>query len=140
GRAAAASRGAPRGFPFALPQERHGPVARQTRARGGVCQQAGPRPPAGLDVRIVLAPVPTDEGSLCWYLFPPHPEAPPVVPEAEMLLAEPDETLVADPRGGLTPAQQVDQRVLAVLRTGHSERFSQAAGRPQDVRRIPGRR
>jgi len=53
-------------------------------------------------------------------------------------LTGPDEALVPDARRDLTPAQQVDQRVLDVLGTGHPGRFSQAAGRPQDLRRIPG--
>jgi hypothetical protein len=47
--------------------------------------------------------------------------------------------LVPDARRGLTPAQQVDQRVLDVLGAGHPGRFSEAAGRPQNLRRIPGR-
>jgi hypothetical protein len=51
--------------------------------------------------------------------------------------SEPEEVLIADPRGALTPAQMVDGKVLALLQSGHPGLFLQAAGRPQDVRRIP---
>jgi hypothetical protein len=55
-------------------------------------------------------------------------------------LGEPDEVLVADARGGLTPAQMVDQKLLALTRGGNSGLYTQAAGRPQDLRRISGAR
>ena len=63
----------------------------------------------------------------------------PLPEQTAAALAEPAESLVPDARRGLTPAQQVDRRVLHVLGTGHPGRFSEAAGRPQDLRRIPGR-
>jgi hypothetical protein len=53
-------------------------------------------------------------------------------------LAEPEEVLVADPRGGLGPAQMVDQKLLALLQTGNPGLFIQAAGGRQDIRRVPG--
>ena len=59
------------------------------------------------------------------------------VPAAARVLAESDEALVADPRGGLTPAQMVDQMLVARLHTGHPGLVLQATGRPQDVRRLP---
>ena len=53
---------------------------------------------------------------------------------------ESDEVLIADPRGGLTPAQMVDQKLLGVL--GSCPRSLEAvpgvlvetAGRPKDQR------
>lgn len=56
---------------------------------------------------------------------------------AATTLAEPDETLVADPRGSWTPSQMVDQKLLALSRIGNPGLFLQAAGRPQDIRRLP---
>jgi hypothetical protein len=50
---------------------------------------------------------------------------------------EAEEALVADPRGGLSPAQVVDRKLLAQCRAGNPGLFLQAAGRPQDIRRIP---
>jgi len=49
-----------------------------------------------------------------------------------------DEVLVIDPRGGLTPAQLVEQKLLALLRAGNPGLYAQAAGGPQDVRRTRG--
>jgi hypothetical protein len=61
----------------------------------------------------------------------------PSLEEAATTLAEPEEVLVADPRGGLAPAQMVDQKLLALLRTGNPGLFLQAAGGLQDIRRLP---
>ena len=42
-----------------------------------------------------------------------------------------DEVLVIDPRGALTPAQMVERKLLALLRTGNPGPYAQAAaGRP----------
>jgi hypothetical protein len=75
-------------------------------------KQAEPPEPAGLGIRIVREE------------------------EATTALVEPEEVLVADPRGSLTPAQMVQQKLLALLRTGPGL-FLPAAGRLQDIRRIP---
>jgi hypothetical protein len=97
----------------------------------------GPREPAGPAVGVAsvrtlqedgpgtLCPVPPDAGLL-------------LLPEgASPIVAEPDEVLVADPRGSLTPAQRVEQLLVARLHTGHPGLMLQAACRPQDIRRLP---
>ena len=58
----------------------------------------------------------------------------PVAEEALTTSEQPGETLVADARAGLTPAQQVDRKLLALLGTGHPGLFAQAAGNPQNLR------
>lgn len=57
--------------------------------------------------------------------------------QAASALTEADESLVVDPRGGQTPTQMVDQKLLALQKTGNPGLFLQASGRPQDIRRIP---
>ncbi len=47
----------------------------------------------------------------------------------------PDEVLVIDPRGALTPAQVVEGKLLALLRTGNPGLYAQAAGCRHDPRR-----
>jgi hypothetical protein len=47
-------------------------------------------------------------------------------------LGDHDEVLVIDSRSGVTPAQMVDQKLVALLRTGHSRPLVQATDRPQD--------
>jgi hypothetical protein len=54
-------------------------------------------------------------------------------------MVEPEEILVSDPRGGLTPAQVVELKLLALLRTCNYGLFIQAAYTSQDMRRIPGK-
>src|SRR5438552_8393093 len=61
-------------------------------------------------------------------------------PEAVTVLAEPEEVLVADPRGAQSPSQMVDQRLLTRMQNGSPGLFTQAAGKPHDIRRIPGAR
>jgi hypothetical protein len=94
--------------------------------RQGLRQQAEAPEPAARNVAVVLGPV------------PPFPAYLQLLPEeAAPLLLEPEEILVADPRGGLTPSQMVDQKLLARLHSGPPGLILQATGRPQDVRRIP---
>jgi hypothetical protein len=45
---------------------------------------------------------------------------------------------VADPRASLTPAQIVDQRLVALVGSGNLGLYIQAAGRPGSVRRQTG--
>ncbi len=52
---------------------------------------------------------------------------------------EPEEVLVADARGGLTPVQMVDQKVMALLGSNYPGLFSQGIGRGGNSRRIPGK-
>jgi len=52
---------------------------------------------------------------------------------------EPEEVLVADARGGLTPVQMVDQKVMALLGSNYPGLFSQGSGRRGNIRRIPGK-
>ena len=47
----------------------------------------------------------------------------------------PDEVLVIDSRGTLTPAQMVERKLLALLRTGTPGLYAQAAGGRHDLRR-----
>ena len=53
-------------------------------------------------------------------------------------LVEPEETLVVDPRSRVTPAQRVDQRLLALLGAGHPGLILQARGLPRVIRRTFG--
>jgi hypothetical protein len=59
---------------------------------------------------------------------------------AATTVGEPEEVLVADLRGCLTPAQMVDRKLLALLRTGNPGLFLQAAGGLQDIRGGPRER
>jgi hypothetical protein len=49
-----------------------------------------------------------------------------------------DESLVVDPRGLLTPAQMVEQKLLGLLRSGKPGLYAQAFGGRQDQRRARG--
>jgi hypothetical protein len=52
---------------------------------------------------------------------------------------EPEEVLVGDPRGQLTPSQFVDQKLLALQRTGNPGLYLQATNKSQDIRQLtPG--
>ena len=54
-------------------------------------------------------------------------------------MVEPEEALVTDPRGGLTPVQVVELKLLALLQTGNPGLFIQAGYTPQDMRSIPAK-
>jgi hypothetical protein len=100
--------------------------------------QAGPRDPVGPEDVTPASPPAPEGAARRSYRSAPFRARPSLL--FEQLAATPvgpDEALVPDARRDLTPAQQVDQRVLDVLGTGHPGRFSQAAGRPHDLRRIP---
>jgi hypothetical protein len=100
--------------------------------------QAEPPGQAGLDSGIVLVPSPQVDRA--WHSCPParHSVYQPVTAAlAAGALAEPDEILVADPRGCLTPSQMIDQRLLAGLGSGHPGLFRQAEGGLGNLRRIP---
>lgn len=53
--------------------------------------------------------------------------------------AEPEEVLVADVRGGLTPGQMVDQKVQALMGRNYPGFFSQGIGRRGNIGRRPGK-
>jgi hypothetical protein len=94
---------------------------------------------AALESGIVLVPSPEEDhaGHSCPSAC--HSVYQAVTPAlAARTLAEPDEVLVADPRGCLTPSQMIDQRVLARLGSGHPGLFRQAEGGLGNLRRIPG--
>jgi hypothetical protein len=54
-------------------------------------------------------------------------------------LVEPQESLINDPRAGLTPVQMVELKLLALLQTGNPGLFIQAGYTPQDIRMIAGK-
>jgi hypothetical protein len=54
-------------------------------------------------------------------------------------MLESEEVLVTDPRGGLTPVQAVERKLLALLQTCNYGLFIQASYTSQDIRRIPGK-
>jgi hypothetical protein len=54
-------------------------------------------------------------------------------------LWEYEETLVADARSGLTPAEMVDRKLQALLGGTHAGLFARPTGRPGDPRGCPGR-
>jgi anti-anti-sigma factor len=66
----------------------------------------------------------------------PGPASPPVLPEEAAEGPEPDEALVIDARGALTPSRVVEQRLAALLRAGRSGLGE--AGRALERRRPPG--
>ncbi len=97
-----------------------------------------PGPPAST---AGAAPAPPAEEDPASHSGLPGPHAvPPEVPEALAAgtPAEPDEALVADPRGRLTPSQMVDRSLLAKLGGGHPGLFRQAKGGPGAPRGLPG--
>jgi hypothetical protein len=55
--------------------------------------------------------------------------------EQARTLGEGEETLVADPRGNLSPAQIVERRLTALLATGRPRGFIDAVGRLADAQR-----
>jgi hypothetical protein len=55
--------------------------------------------------------------------------------EADIVSAAPEEFFVADARGGLTPGQMVEQKVLALMGGNYPGLASQASGRRGNSRR-----
>jgi hypothetical protein len=51
----------------------------------------------------------------------------------------PEEVLVADARGGLTPGQMVDQKVMALLGHNYPGFYSHGLARRGNIRRTPGK-
>jgi hypothetical protein len=100
---------------------------------------AEPPGQAGLDSGIVLVPSPEEDQAR--HSCPPACQSvhqPVTAAKAAGTLVEPDEVLVADPRGCLTPSQMVEQRLLARLGSGHPGLFRQAEGGLGNMRRMPG--
>ena len=93
---------------------------------------------AELDIGIALVPLPQEDTARCSRPSIRHFVHQQLIPlETAATLVESEEVLVADPRGGLTPAQMVEQKLLALLGGGSPGLFIQAAVRPDDIRRIP---
>jgi hypothetical protein len=57
--------------------------------------------------------------------------------EPGAVLGEPEESLVADPRGALSAVQMIDRRLLTLLGAGSPDCYTRAAG-PQGPRRSHG--
>src|SRR5262245_5139112 len=84
---------------------------------------------------------PSAEEDQAWDSCPPerrpvHRQATAAIPP--VALVGPDEVLVADPRGCLTPSQMVEQRLLARLGSGHPGLYHRSDGGRGNLRRIPG--
>lgn len=92
--------------------------------------------PAGLHGGADLAPSPEEplrySDSSVQHQELTRAEMPPVS-------AEPEEMLVADARGGLTPGQMVDQKVMALLGSNYPGLFSRGIGRQGNMRRSSGK-
>jgi hypothetical protein len=95
-------------------------VARQILSRREPRQPAGPPELPRLETGLARVLRPAEDAARCSCPSPDravHRSA--VTEEAAPPLLRPDEVLVIDPRGGLTPAQAVEQKLLALLRTGN---------------------
>jgi len=66
---------------------------------------------------------------------PPLSPQPLLPEEAAPTLVDLEDVLVADPRGGLTPAQQVELKLLALLAAGRPGSFIRPAGKATNSRR-----
>src|SRR5262245_20542250 len=67
----------------------------------------------------------------------PGPAAQQAIPNEAAGAPVPDEVLIADSRGALTPSRVVEQRLAALLRLGPPRPFGEA-GRARDARRATG--
>jgi hypothetical protein len=94
--------------------------------------------PLTLSRKQALMPIPTLKQRELREPAYSRPHQQPVPEETATTAAEPDESLVADPRASLSPAQIVDQRLLALLGSGNPGLYVQASGRPEGVRRQTG--
>lgn len=59
-------------------------------------------------------------------------------PETAFAEPAPEEVLVADPRGALTPAQMVDRKLLALLGRGYPGHVSRNVSSRGNIRRASG--
>ncbi len=64
---------------------------------------------------------------------------PPHAVEAATALVGGDEVLVADARSGQTPSQMVEQKLVALLGSGHPGMFSGTDGSVRNFRGLPGK-
>jgi hypothetical protein len=93
--------------------------------------------PTARDIETTLVPLPQEDAAECLRSSAQHPSHQQLSSaEAATTLAELEEVLAADPRGGLMPAQLVDRKLLALLQPGHPGLCIQAAGRPHGIWRI----
>jgi hypothetical protein len=92
---------------------------RVVRAQG---QQAKPPESAGLG----LVPFPHVEAGDCSFLSAHDPLQRHLLPdETPTTLMEPEEVLIADPRGDLTPVQMMEQKLQALVARAPPGRFTQ---------------
>jgi hypothetical protein len=101
------------------------------------------QPPTALQpgTGTALVLLSTEEAGGCSCPPPGRPvHRAPVTGAAAPPMRRSDEELVIDPRGRLTPAQLVEQKLLALLRTGSPGLYAQAAGKTYAGRAGGGRR
>jgi hypothetical protein len=116
-------------------------VASQILDRWEPRKPARPPEPPGPETELALVLLSPVEEARCTAPSPDRPvQRSAVTEEATLPLLRPDEVLVVDPRGRLTPAQAVEQKLLALLRTGNPGLYAQAVGGRPDIRRTRGAR
>jgi hypothetical protein len=103
-----------------------------------VRKPTAPPEPAAPTVRTVLVHLAQEQPVVRLRPLAPHLTRQESLPEAAAPTpVETWESLVADPRGSRTPAQRVDERLLALLPPGRPESCHHAAGGAQGRRRTP---
>jgi hypothetical protein len=108
----------------------------QTLTRRRTHNRAEPSEPVGLNTGLLPSPLPRED-VIRFLRTPSPPPAPePHLPEgAAPILVDLEDVLVADPRGGLTPAQQVELKLQALLAAGRSGSFNRAVGKTTNTHR-----
>jgi hypothetical protein len=92
--------------------------------------------PVGLNPGLLPGSFPREDGiRFLRTPSPPPAPQPPLPEEAAPTLADLEDVLVADPRGGLTPAQQVELKLQALLAAGRCGPFNRLAGKATNIRR-----
>jgi hypothetical protein len=111
-------------------------MVNQTLNRRRTHRRADPSEPVVLDTGLLPGPLDREDGIRCLRtLAPPPAHQPPLPEEAAPTLGDLEDVLVADPRGGLTPAQQVELKLQALLAAGRCGSFNRAAGKATNLRR-----
>jgi hypothetical protein len=111
-------------------------MVNQTLNRRRTHQRAESSEPVGLNTGLLPGPLPREDGIRCLRTpSPPSVHQPHLPEEAAPTLVDPEDVLVADPRGGLTPAQQVELKLQALLAAGRCVSFNRAAGKATNIRR-----
>jgi hypothetical protein len=111
-------------------------MVNQTLNRRRTHQRAESSKPVGLNTGLLPGPLPREDGIRCLRTpAPPPAHQPPLPEEAAPTLGDLEDVLVADPRGGLAPAQQVELKLQALLAAGRCGSFNRAAGKATNIRR-----